>query len=139
MRMKSTKNQIESTFTKPSEDRDVALIRKIVELLNDKKGEDIQILDLSNVNPYFHYFLLVSANSSVHLRTLVRELSKQFAAFMPERKSGFRTEDIESGWVVVDFIDVVVHLFQKEQRQFYNLERLWGDAVVLSVEDLPKA
>jgi len=107
-----------------------SLAYDIFELLDQKKAADLLLLDLSRVNAYFHYFLLASATSEVHLKSLLREILKNFSQYMPSG-GGFRPRDAESGWIIVDFIDLVVHLFLDEQRGFYNLERLWGDAEIL--------
>ncbi|MCB1172940.1 MAG: ribosome silencing factor [Leptospiraceae bacterium] len=105
----------------------LALSRQIADLLDQKKATNIQLLDLRKANPYFCTFLIASLNSQLQLKTMVREIQKQFGQFLPQ-KSGLRPQDLDSGWVVLDFIDLVVHLFLDEQRQYYNLERLWGDA-----------
>lgn len=104
------------------------LASRIYTYLDDKKAEKILLLNLEKVNPYFQYFLIATASSQVHLRSLAKEILKNFGQFMPRGIGGFRPEDLTSGWVIVDFVDVVVHLFLDEQRQFYKLERLWGDA-----------
>ena len=98
--------------------------------LEEKKAGELLWLDLSEVNPYFQYFLIGSATSSVHLRSLVRDIKKNFREHLSGR-SEVRMDEVESGWVVVDFIDLVVHLFLPEQRIYYRLERLWGDAKIL--------
>ncbi len=104
------------------------LADQVYTYLDEKKAEDILLLDLYNVNPYFQFFLIATANSPTHLKSLVRELRKRFGHHMPDKQSGLRPTDVESGWVILDFIDLVVHIFLPEQREFYNLERLWGDA-----------
>ncbi|MDH5657475.1 MAG: ribosome silencing factor [Spirochaetia bacterium] len=103
-------------------------MKEIYDYLTDKKVKDILIFDLSSVNPYFNFFIIGTVMSSLHLKSTVRQMQKVFADKMPERKSGFRKEDLESGWVIVDFVDPVVHLFLEDERSYYNLERLWGDA-----------
>lgn len=108
-----------------------SLAKEISGLLKDKKASDVVLLDLRRANPYFCYFLIASANSSVQLKFLVKEMMDSFSDQFPKNHS-VRSEDLNSGWVILDFIDVVVHLFLEEQRSYYNLERLWGDA--LSIE-----
>ena len=104
------------------------LMRDIYNFLSEKKIKDIVIFDLSEVHSFFNFFIIGTAQSSTHLRSTVRQMQKDFADRMPGKRSGFRSEDLESGWIIVDFMDPIVHLFLEEQRQYYNLERLWGDA-----------
>ena len=107
------------------------LAQDIFRFLEDKKATDIVLLDLEQVNPYFSIFLIATANSQVQLKSLVRDVHKNFGDELPQKIGGMRQDDVESGWVIIDFIDVVVHLFKGDQRAFYNLERLWGDSRIL--------
>ena len=111
----------------PVSEETLTLARDIHTLLDGRKAEDIAVIDLRKVNTYFHLFVIATALSPVHLKSLVRDIHKQLGDRLPPG-SAVRAEDFASGWVALDFIDVVVHLFLKEQREFYNLERLWGDA-----------
>ena len=100
----------------------------IFELLDQKKAKNLLLLNLQEVNSYFDFFLLATATSEVHLKSLLRDITREFSRQLPHRGAGFRPAEAESGWVIIDFIEIVVHLFLEEQRRFYNLERLWGDA-----------
>ncbi len=111
------------------------LAQDIYRFLEDKKATDIVLLDLEEVNPYFSIFLIATANSQVQLKSLVRDVHKNFGDELPQKIGGMRQDDVASGWVIIDFIDVVVHLFMGEQRAFYNLERLWGDSRILERSD----
>lgn len=112
----------------PAGEETLALAREVYALLDGRKAEDIAVIDLREVNTYFHLFVIATATSQVHLKSLIRDIQKQLGDRFPPGEGVVRSEDIASGWVALDFIDVVVHLFLKEQREFYNLERLWGDA-----------
>lgn len=105
------------------------LTQNLVSYLDDKKMAGVTAINLESVNPYFCVFVIATANSSAQLKTISRDIQKRFGEYLPVK--GLRTEDIESGWVIFDFIDVVLHLFLKEQRDYYNLEKLWGDAPVV--------
>ena len=108
-----------------------ALADAVYDFLEEKKAEDLVLMDLEHVNPYFSIFLIATANSQVQLKSLVRDIYKKFHDDLPSNIGGIRPDDVASGWVIVDFIDVVVHIFLAEQRSFYNLERLWGDGHIV--------
>ncbi len=126
----SRKNRIEKDL-KEIKDQTAAsldLAKAVYRHLDEKKARDIKILNLEKVNPYFCYFVIASADSSVQLKAYTRDLRKLYGHLMPKKGSNPQEDDVSSGWVVLDFFDVVVHLFLKEERSYYNLERLWGDA-----------
>ena len=99
----------------------VECARSIVE----RKAVDVLLLDLKKVNSYFDYFLIATGNSRIHCRSLARELERSML------EKGLRARnrpDYESGWIVIDFGYLIVHIFTGETRDYYQLERLWGDA-----------
>ncbi len=106
--------------------RDLAL--EICSFLNEKKAEDVLLLDLYKINSYFDYFLLASASSQPHLSFLQERLRKDFSEHIAKKKLSAHSQDKRSGWLIIDMVDIVAHLFLHEQRTYYNLERLWGDA-----------
>ncbi|HMU82420.1 MAG TPA: ribosome silencing factor [Leptospiraceae bacterium] len=110
------------------------LVKEVTELLQEKKASRIVWMNLTAVNPYFDFFLLASAGSRVQLKSLVKDIEKKFPS-LERRNSSISADDMDSGWLVLDFGDVVVHLFLEEQRRYYNLERLWGDAVITEIQD----
>ena len=97
-----------------------------VSALEDKKALDITMLRTTEVTVLADYFIICTATSTTHLRTLSDEVEKVLKenGETPLRREGHRS----GGWVLVDFGCVVVHLFLKETREFYTLERLWSDA-----------
>ena len=136
---KKSQNLLEKIMSQNSssdffpQDRSASLAQKLplqemCTFLTEKKAKDILLIDLKKANPYFDLFLLASVSSTIHLRALANEFCKKFHPFFPKGMRGYSTDDSESGWVVLDMIDMVVHLFMEEQREFYKLERLWGDA-----------
>lgn len=114
-----------------TEDPGLALGNRLFDFLDSKKATNPLLLDLTQVNPYFRCFLIATANSEVHLKSLVRETLKEYGSELPRGGITTRPDEAESGWVIVDFIDVVVHLFTPAVREFYNLERLWGDGTIV--------
>jgi len=103
--------------------------RLAVEALDEKSAKDIKVLKTEDLTVLANYFVICTATSSTHIKTLadVVEHALEAQAEPPRRKEGTRA----GGWVLIDFGCVVVHLFLQESREFYNLERLWGDAEVV--------
>lgn len=100
----------------------------IIQALMEKKGEDIVCIDMKKINHvFFDYFIICTGNSRPHVETLcdyVQEMTKRQADVKPSFVEG--TENCE--WILLDYFNIIVHIFQPEARQFYNLENLWGDA-----------
>ena len=99
-----------------------ALAKKIMTILEEKKATDILALDISEISTLADYFILASAEN-------VRQLD----ALEDAVEEGIRLEvnkegESSSGWILMDYRDIVVHLFTKEQRAFYDLEKIWSDA-----------
>ena len=105
----------------------------LVQALQDKKGLDILVMDMRQINDSSDYFILCSATSDVHVKTLTDGLVEKAKSegLNPWHLEGNQTRR----WVLVDFVDIVVHIMRQEAREFYALERLWGDAETTSYED----
>lgn len=100
----------------------------IVQALLEKKGEDISVIDMRKIgHVLFDYFVICTGNSKPHVETLtdyVQEVTKKEANI----KASF-AEGLDNGeWVLLDYFNIIVHVFQPEARNFYNLEQLWNDA-----------
>lgn len=108
-----------------------AVARIAVEAAEEKKAYDITVLDIGSVSIIADYFVILNGRSSTHTKSIAEEIEDKLeqAGITPYRKEGYR----EGRWILLDYGDVVVHVFQEEERQFYNLERLWGDARVVGV------
>lgn len=96
--------------------------------INEKKGEKIMLLDLRKVSSYLDYFLIANGNSRTHLRSLAKDVQKFFADTGLVSRG---VSDLSSEWIVLDYSEIVVHLFTEEARSFYDLEKLWADAARL--------
>lgn len=107
-------------------------VRRAVDLAVDRKGQDITLLDLRGVSNATDYFLLVTGTSDTHVRAIADHMIDEL------KKEGMRADHIEglrSGrWVLIDYIDFVVHIFHPAAREFYQLERLWGDAPATAIQ-----
>ena len=111
----------------------ITLANNIAELIFNKKGYDVRILDLKEVASFADYFVICSADSDTQVKAIADEIDKTLkdGGLKSWHKEGYRALN----WVLLDYIDVVVHIFKREMREFYNLEKLWGDAPVIEVED----
>jgi ribosome-associated protein len=108
-------------------------LRRIVEVLQDRKALDILLMDLRAVTDTADFFVLCSGTSDQHIKSLTEELLEKLQADgqRPWHLEGYAARR----WVLLDFVDVVVHIFRQEAREFYALERLWGDAALTRVPD----
>jgi ribosome-associated protein len=99
---------------------------RAVALAREKKGEDLVLLDLRELDAVSDYFLLVTALSETQVRAIAEHVRD---TLVQEGSRPWHVEGMEHRrWVLIDFVDVVVHVFHPETRQYYLLERLWGDA-----------
>ena len=104
------------------------LISKIISGVEDVKGIDVSLLDLRDIeNTVCSYFIVCSGSSNTHVNAIVRSVQKTVSKGLREKP--FHTEGLEnSEWVLIDYVNIVVHVFQKHIREYYNIEELWGDA-----------
>lgn len=103
------------------------IARMAADAIHDKKGMDVELLDVGDLLAITDIFVIASGTSNIHVRALaegVEEALAEKAERKPLRREGVQ----QSQWILLDFGDVVVHLFQPEQRDYYGLERLWLDA-----------
>lgn len=99
------------------------LVKKIVAAVEDKKARDISVLDLNQVSLVADYFVICTGNSSIQAKAICDNIEDELGQ-APLRKEGYK----DANWILLDYNYVVVHIFQEETRNFYDLERLWGDA-----------
>lgn len=111
------------------------LIEKIIEAIQDTKGEDIKLLDLTKIeNSAADYFIICSANSNTQVNAIAGNIEKKVRNELKNRP--WHVEGTENAmWILVDYISVVVHIFQKHIREFYDLEDLWSDAKITSIDE----
>jgi ribosome-associated protein len=110
------------------------LVEIVVEHIQDKKGYDITVLDLRELSAMADYFIICSADANVQVKAIADEVDKKL------RKDGIKCYHREGynslNWVLLDYFDVIVHVFKKDAREFYNLEKLWGDAKIEEIKNI---
>ena len=111
------------------------LIEKTIEAIQDTKGEEIKLLDLTKIeNSAADYFIICSANSNTQVNAIAGNIEKKVRNELKNRP--WHVEGTENAmWILVDYISVVVHIFQKHIREFYDLEDLWSDAQITSIDE----
>lgn len=104
------------------------LAKKVAKTAYDKKAEDIVIINLKPLTTVCDYFVICTGQSDAHIKAISDEIVKQTGSFgeSPWHKEGYDALK----WVLLDYVDIVVHVFLKDIREYYNLERLWGDAKI---------
>lgn len=110
------------------------IMEALVKALDGKKAKEICVLKTDEVTILADYFVICTATSTTHIKTLSDEASKILSekGEPPLRTEGYRN----GGWVLIDFGSVVLHIFLNEMRQFYDLERLWSDAARVDISTL---
>lgn len=120
---------------KKDEMKAATLSRLVAQGMQEKKGEDILILDLQHVKQAVaDFFVICSGNSNTQVDALmdaVEEAVYKYVQENPWHKEGNENKE----WILLDYVDVVAHIFRKDRREFYALEELWSDAVVTKIED----
>ncbi len=109
------------------------LAKRIAKILSDKKAEDILLIDVRSIlSPYAYFFVVATGTSEPHIRSLADEIKEEMG------KKSIEVSHIEGysygHWVLIDYLDVVVHIFLPEERRYYGLEDLWGDMPMERIE-----
>jgi len=107
------------------------LVRRAIELLEERKAENIVVIDLNDVAIPTSYFVIAETDNTAHVKALVNVLRKGMP-HKPRHSEGF----VERRWVVLDYGDFVVHVFDREAREFYDIESLWADHIVEHLADV---
>lgn len=110
------------------------LIGHIIEGIEEVKGDDIDVLDLREIeNTVCDYFVICNGTSNTQVKAIVNSVQKTVSKALKEKP--WHVEGSENAeWVLMDYVNVVVHVFQKHIREFYDIEGLWGDARTTSVK-----
>ena len=105
-----------------------------VAALEDKKGEDISVIDISGVSVMADYFIIANGSNELQVRALVESVEEALerAGYIKKQREGTH----KAGWILLDFTDIIIHIFDKENRLFYDLERIWRDGKNVDIEAL---
>jgi ribosome-associated protein len=109
------------------------LIAEIIRGIEDVKGEDIQLLDLREIeNTVCDYFIICSGNSNTQVKAISGSVQKVVSKSLKDKPWHVEGE-VNAEWVLMDYVNVVVHIFQRQVREFYDIESLWGDATITTI------
>ena len=110
------------------------LITQIIRGIEEVKGNDIEILDLREIeNTVCDYFIICNGTSNTQVNAIVNSVQKSVSKALKEKPWHVEGSD-NAEWILMDYVDVVVHVFQKHIREFYDIEGLWGDAKSVKIE-----
>jgi ribosome-associated protein len=119
-----------------SDSQQQALLDTITEAILEKKAHRVVILDVRELTTLTDYFVICDAETDIQVKAIAENVSVKTKELLGEpawQKEGFSTRR----WVILDYVDVVVHVFQTDLREYYNLEKMWIDAVRTEVVDTP--
>ena len=102
------------------------MVKLAVQALEDKKGEDIKVIDITGVSVLADYFIIASGTNKNQVQALVDNVDETLG------REGYTT----ANWVLLDYNDIIVHVFDSENRLFYDLERIWRDGKTISLDEL---
>lgn len=118
--------------SKASADELIALILQGIE---EVKGQDVNLLDLRDIeNTVCDYFILCNGTSNTHVNAIVGSIRKTVSKTSKDKPWHVEGED-NAEWILMDYVNIVVHIFQRHIREYYDIEGLWGDAKVIAVEN----
>lgn len=107
-------------------------VKNIVKFLDDKKALDVKVLKIAELTVVSDYFVVANGTSTTHIKALADEVDYQMGQIGEQG----RLEGKASDWLLIDFGDVIVHVFLPEAREHYNLEHLWADAEEITIDSL---
>ncbi len=113
------------------------LAKKIAHILDDRKGREIKVVKIDEISTLADYFIFATGTSNTQVRSLADEVEMKLKGenIMPSHVEGYRS----NSWVLLDYSNVVVHIFTTEGREFYDLDRLWADATPVEIELMPES
>jgi len=109
------------------------MLAKIVKTLDSKKAEEIDVIGITKLTIIADYFVIATGTSTTHTKSLADEVEYQLKeiGITPTRTEGYAG----ANWIILDYADIVVHIFYKETRQYYSLEKLWADGEKVDIQE----
>ncbi len=106
----------------------------VIDALEEKKAEDITILDISEISVLADYFVIADGNNRNQVQAMADSVEEALgrAGYEPKQIEGYQT----ANWILMDYKDVIIHVFSKEDRGFYDLERIWRDGKPMTIEEI---
>ena len=106
----------------------------VIDALEEKKAEDITILDISEISVLADYFVIADGNNRNQVQAMADSVEEALgrAGYEPKQIEGYQT----ANWILMDYKDVIIHVFSKEDRGFYDLERIWRDGKPVTIEEI---
>ena len=112
--------------------KEIALLA--IDALEDKKAEDIRVIDISEISTIADYFIIADGSNKSQIQAMADNVSERLG------RAGVTVRQIEgyqnANWILMDFQDIIIHIFDRENRLFYDLERIWRDGVLVEKETL---
>ena len=110
------------------------MLKVIIDALQDKKAEDIRVIDISNVSVIADYFVIASGSNTNQIQAMVDNVEEEMfkAGFDDPKVEGYNT----ASWILLDYKDVIVHVFAEDGRACYNIERIWRDGKEVDINSL---
>ena len=114
--------------------RSAELARLAIAALEDKKAEDVRVIDIGDVSVLADYFIIASGNNRIQVQAMADEVEERLgrAGAIPKQIEGYQA----GNWVLLDFGDVIIHIFDAQNRLFYDLERIWKDGTQITPDQL---
>ena len=110
------------------------LVKLAYNAIDEKKGNDIRVIDISKISSISDYFIIASGNNIRQVQSISDNITEILG------KNGFNYKSIEGfesgSWILIDYGDVIIHIFNQEDRRFYDLERIWRDGVTIPNEEI---
>lgn len=129
-----TKHSVLSPESKPVNEETKSLLNTIHEALLERKAEDIVQLDVRGLTTLTDFFIICHGTADVHIKAIADSVDQKTKYDLGElvwKKEGYDTKR----WIILDYVNIVVHIFNKELRGFYNLEKMWNDAILTHITD----
>ena len=115
-------------------DQSLNMVKIAYDALDDKLAEDIKIIDIRSISVLADYFIIADGNNKKQVQAMLDNVLEELfkAGYEMKQMEGYR----EGNWILLDFGDIIIHIFDKENRLFYDLERIWKDGKEVSIEEL---